>query len=397
MVEKDRLSDEKRVELSQQALDALLNGTLDDQQETLDEFDRINKEPTKTANELLGLNKTEQKPSDDDDRYIPETNSMFSDAKVPDNIEIEDEEPKKIKDPLSDVVHDEPSDAVPASKDTDPSDIKEDSVSKDKEPNLKSADEDKGPATSTLDFDDEEDEDDDLNVFQKLLYWVNEDDSGLRKWIVIGGGVVFLLIIALIGVAITGRASQEEPVAQAPATATQEQTQQEAAPQAEIAGSIAPVGAVAQCPKEGSTDASSAFDNDKTTAWVCQRVYGVDGVVLDIDLAAASTIKEISVVPGFNYTAPRGEDEWNKHRVVTKIEWQFGDNYDPVIQEITPSRGESSVKIPEVTTNHVTARILATEPADLNAPQPQPGSPDDTFAISSISIIGTGGKTTNVG
>lgn len=397
MVEKDRLSDEKRVELSKQALDALLNGDLEDQEDTLAEFNRINKEPTKTANELLGLDKPDKKPSDDDDRYVPETNTMFSDARVPDNIEVEDEEPTKIKDPLSGVVHDEPKEAPPATKATDPSDTKDGNTSKETEPDLKSADEAKGPVTSTADFDDDEDEDDDdLNIFQKLLYWVNEDESGLRKWIVIGGGVVILLIIALIGVAITGRASQEEPVAQAPVT-TQEQPQQEAAPQAEIAGTIAPVGAVAQCPQEGSTDASSAFDNDKTTAWVCQRIYGVDGVVLEIDLASASTIKEISVVPGFNYTAPRGEDEWNKHRVVTKIEWQFGDNYDPVVQEITPSRGESSVKIPEVTTNHVTARILATEPADLNAPQPQPGSPDDTFAISSISIIGTGGKTTNVG
>lgn len=91
---------------------------------------------------------------------------------------------------------------------------------------------------------------------------------------------------------------------------------------------------------DGSTGASTAFNSDPSIAWVCHRVHGIDGAVLNIVFTKPVTLTEIRLVPGYDYVRqPSGDDEWNRHRVVTNILWRAGGKQFP--QEIVASRGQA--------------------------------------------------------
>lgn len=91
---------------------------------------------------------------------------------------------------------------------------------------------------------------------------------------------------------------------------------------------------------DGSSSATNAFSTDPSVAWICHRAHGIDGAVLNIVFRQPVTLTEIRLTPGFDYVLqPSGDDEWNKHRVVTNILWRAGGKQFP--QEIVPSRGQA--------------------------------------------------------
>lgn len=255
------------------------------------------------------------------------------------------------------------------------------------------ADKAAAPAT-TLEWDDEEDEEDTTDnkkLTDKFKDWLVQDDK--NKWIatIAALGVVLLIVLGLI--AVTSGGKKEEPAPQQPQPAQQQEEEKphnDNQSAADIPGNLAPVNVEASCANEDS-DPAAMFTPDESKAWVCQRAMGIDGVPVTIDLGTESTISSVSMVPGFNHVEPRGEDQWTNHRVVTKALWEFDDsNKTRLIQDIVPSKSPAQLDVPDVHARTVTLTIMQTQPADESAPQPEPGSEKDTFAISNVTITGSG-------
>ena len=74
-----------------------------------------------------------------------------------------------------------------------------------------------------------------------------------------------------------------------------------------------PFTATAWCPP-GSTAAQSVAGHDPTQAWVCVR-GGVDGQTLDIDLGRTMVVTALSITPGWVGADATGTDQWLQHRV----------------------------------------------------------------------------------
>ena len=244
--------------------------------------------------------------------------------------------------------------------------------------------------TDSYDYD-ESNETEKTNPFKKLAQWVMEDETGNRKWIAIGGAAILVTLLILFGILITGNKEEEgmnpEPVQET--QQTQENPQQQAA---ELPGVIQPVNVTTRCANEDS-DPSAMFDPNKTTAWICQRAMGVDGVVAEIDFGKDVTLTQVSVVPGFDYLSNTGTNEWTNYRAVNRISWQFDESgKETVIQDITPAQGSEATKTLEspITTRKIYMKIMGTQKSDPAAPDPEPGSPQDAFAISSVTLTGTG-------
>lgn len=247
------------------------------------------------------------------------------------------------------------------------------------------------PATA-LDWDDDEDdelEEPNQKLTDKFKTWISQDDK--NKWIATIGALAVVLLIILGLIAVTSGGKEEEPAPQQPQPAQQEeQPENDNQSAADIPGNLAPVNVEASCANEDS-DPAAMFTPDDSKAWVCQRAMGIDGVPVTIDLGTESTISSVSIVPGFNHVEPRGEDQWTNHRVVTKALWEFDDNNKTrLIQDIVPSKSAAQLDVPDVHARTVTLTIMQTQPADEAAPQPAPGSEEDTFAVSNVTITGSG-------
>mgnify|MGYP002757607159 FL=1 len=99
-----------------------------------------------------------------------------------------------------------------------------------------------------------------------------------------------------------------------------------------------------RCMNEDSNPASM-FDPNNTTAWICQRAMGVDGVVAEIDFGKEVTVTQLSIVPGFDYLSNTGTNEWTNYRVVNRVAWQMDEaGKETVIQDITPAQGSEATK-----------------------------------------------------
>lgn len=247
--------------------------------------------------------------------------------------------------------------------------------------------------TTALDWDDDEDdelEEPNQKLTDKFKTWLAQDDK--NKWIATIGALAVVLLIILGLIAVTSGGKKEEPAPQQPQPAQQQEEQPENDNQsaADIPGNLAPVNVEASCANDDS-DPAAMFTPDESKAWVCQRAMGIDGVPVTIDLGTESTISSVSIVPGFNHVEPRGEDQWTNHRVVTKALWEFDDNNKTrLIQDIVPSKSAAQLDVPDVHARTVTLTIMQTQPADEAAPQPAPGSEEDTFAVSNVTITGSG-------
>nr|VTP03861.1 hypothetical protein BIN_B_05283 [Mycobacterium riyadhense] len=241
---------------------------------------------------------------------------------------------------------------------------------------------------------------------------------------VFGGAVALATVLTTAGVSLLGardaapppqpvKASlAPHPVAPPPATPSA---------LAESADQPLPFTASADCPP-GSTTAQSVADPDKPTPWICIR--HTDGQPLSITLGPAGmersyVITAVSIVPG-DITPAQGTatEPWLRHRVVTRLQWQFNDTANTVLTQNTGNiHGEAVLPVPRVNASKITViiqetsrppastatstppgghggifeDILAPPPADPTLPTADPGQfdpSDTTFAVTSIKIIG---------
>jgi len=162
-----------------------------------------------------------------------------------------------------------------------------------------------------------------------------------------------------------------------------------------VAPSAAPlVPATVSASCVGDSDAVAPFAGEKSRAWVCGRAYGLDGSVLNITFNKPVVVTEITVVPGFNYVAPDGRDEWDRHRQVTGVTWRMGAKAFP--QTINPTRTGSTMKFPSVITQEMSMTITASTRPPKSPGADGIGKPssdnsadvDGTTAISSVVITG---------
>ena len=208
-----------------------------------------------------------------------------------------------------------------------------------------------------------------------------------------GMAVALTAAMALTGHHNTAPIDGPRPTAEAPAT-----TALGPAP-----APLMPSDVKAECPAGSSPNPGLIFGTDKSQAWVCTRIYGVDSGVLTISFNQPVIVSSITVVPGFDYVEPSGADHWNEHRVVTKILWRFPGQ---IVQTINPTRGGATLTLPNIATQVITATIQKTQrpPAVPNKDGglipgilggPDATKVDQSFAIGHITILGrpAGGAT----
>ena len=357
-----------------------------------------------------------------DDVYVPPTNnSVFSDDEdedelpEPDTVEEDFEDPgvsmssnktQRLEDTfdVSSLLGTKPALDEPF-EETDNEDTLEDSDALEEGP-LDALDSDLSDENAELDGDDEdafeemavdpdddeddEDEDDlvpealrkrDMTFTEKVKDWFDDREPLHQKLILGGAAASILLIISLILLIVFPKDKQEAPKEQNTDTnISMEDTN------ATEVGTLIPVSSDSKCPEgELSTPVADAFDPAQEKAWVCERAFGIDGAVATMHFDSSVEISKVALVPGFNFAAPRGEDEWMKHRVVTKVLWRVGD--EQFVQTINPARTPAEISIPNLVTTDISMTVLATaDPVGTDGQTARPTT--DTFAISTITITG---------
>jgi len=177
----------------------------------------------------------------------------------------------------------------------------------------------------------------------------------------------------------------------------------------------------------GSTSAQLLADPQSSVPWICASQ--IPGQVLKIYLDQPYIITAVSIVPGaVNKTNPTDDgDAWLRHRVVTRLQWQFNDRANTIKSQKTGDvHGEAVEPIPNTLASEITVIIQETSrppkvAAPTTTPTPAPGSDgilgpilgsngpqqdpadeapllpgqverpdpsDGTFAVSSIQIMG---------
>jgi hypothetical protein len=243
-------------------------------------------------------------------------------------------------------------------------------------------------------FDDLE-PDDELSFAERVreslgaaLRRVGSGDGRRTRWLV--GGAIAALALVIVGIVSLSGNRGEAPVPAGTVAAPPAQTENPSA--APTAAPLVPKFVSASC--VGDTDAVSLFAGEKSRAWVCGRSNGLDGSVLNITFNAPVVVTEITLVPGFNYVAPDGRDEWDRHRQVTGVTWRMGGQSFP--QTINPTRTGTTMKFPSVITQEMSMTITASTRPAKGAGSGGIGKPssdnsadvDETTAISSIVITG---------
>jgi hypothetical protein len=220
----------------------------------------------------------------------------------------------------------------------------------------------------------------------------------------------------------TGRPSTQVSVVAAPSTT---------APAAANSDATIPYTATAVGCLPGSTASQSVAGSDSTQAWVC--VHGGNiGQYLVLNLGRTMVITAVSITPGWVGADASGADQWQQHRVVTRVQWSFNDSPPTVVPQETGSvHGDAVKPMPDrgVLASRIIMLVQETgrAPADsapTSSPGPAPGGlldgvlgpppgtdqptpapttavlpslPDDesrtdpadnTFAVSSIKIFG---------
>ncbi|AGB27157.1 hypothetical protein Mycsm_07060 (plasmid) [Mycobacterium sp. JS623] len=216
--------------------------------------------------------------------------------------------------------------------------------------------------------------------------------GSLPGWARIAAPVAAVLVTALAGALVIGGGHDSAPLDAPPLTA-------EAPPPPTTAPAdtpLLPQNVTADCPAGSSDNPGLIFGSDKSQAWICTRIYGVDNGVLTIEFKEPVVVSAITIVPGFDYVEPNGEDHWNEHRLVTQILWRIGGTQ--IVQKINPTRGGATLTIPNIATQIITATIQKTErpPAVPNQGGslpgilggPDAGQVDGSFAVGHLSIIG---------
>lgn len=205
---------------------------------------------------------------------------------------------------------------------------------------------------------------------------------------VIAAGAVLLVVAIVASFMVTGRGRPPEPAVQvAPPPAAND-----VPPPTAKEAVLIPAQVSASCGND--SDAVAPFSGDRTRAWVCKRINGLDLNVLNISFACPVVITSITVVPGWNFVAPDGRDEWVRHRLVASISWRLGGAVYP--QAIVPTRTGVTMKVPNVITQEMSATITSSmrppmgesKSDDFGSKADESAKVDEFTAISSIKIMG---------
>lgn len=436
-MDNNRITDKKRYELSAKLLEGSM--TEEDLAAFNDEFDKISAPGAQAAAPVMFDGTSADSANDDDDLYVPEVkkSSSFDDddfiapaspaapvtpppvppappaavGPVDGPVEESTEEPvaadeDETVDPLdiSALFANDVSPPAPEPvEEEQPADTPDDTP--DDAPDDTPADADDGSDTEADDSDsaflpaapstatDDDDEDEPAMtvkeevkppIKERLVDWWDNLDPAHQK---IGFGVTaaaVVLILSMILLAVFGRGGGEEapapvvnePVAQAPAVN-----------EAPEEGTLIPTSFDVSCPAGASTRPEDAFNPAEDSAWICERAHGIDGTTLTMTFDTPVEVSEVGMVPGFDYTAPRGVDEWNNHRVVTRALWRVGD--EQFVQEINPARSDITMSVPGLTVQKIQVTIQATEdPVSAGGGNANAVGGADTFAISKLIIVG---------
>lgn len=235
------------------------------------------------------------------------------------------------------------------------------------------------------------------SVFGKVFGGIGGALTGLRRritrlprrvQIVIAAVAVTLVVVLVLSMTGTGERQDTTPVpavptVQPPTTGDEEQD-----------GALIPSKVSAKC-AERSTSPKEAFSAQEGAAWVCLRSHGIDGGVMNIVFPKPVILSEIQLIPGFNRVQSNGKDEWNLHRVITRIKWRAGGK--TFIQEIVPARTVAVFTFPEPVTTTSMALIIqqSVDPdqtvGDTGGGASSPlggGSPVDATAVMGLKLIG---------
>lgn len=211
------------------------------------------------------------------------------------------------------------------------------------------------------------------------------------KYIGVGVGALLLVIVVVLSFMGGGRGKPPEAADKvSPPPAAIDNTEENKADQ-----TLVPATVSASCGND--SDAVAPFVEDKTRAWVCKRINGLDLNVLNITFDKPVVITSITIVPGFNYTAPDGRDEWSRHRLVTSVSWRMGGKVYP--QNIAPTRTGVTEKFPSVITQEMSMTITASTRPQIGKDSTSgsiggqgkatdPKVIDETTAVSKIVITG---------
>ncbi|ORB52029.1 hypothetical protein BST43_19965 [Mycobacteroides saopaulense] len=217
------------------------------------------------------------------------------------------------------------------------------------------------------------------------------DPKASAKKIGIALAAVVLVSVIILSFTGGGRGKPPEP---ADAVAPPPQVENTTAPAKEV--TLVPATVSTSCGND--SDAVAPFSGDKTRAWKCNRLNGLDLNVLNLTFNKPVVITSITIVPGFNYIAPDGRDEWSRHRVVTDVSWRMGGGLYPQ-EHIAPTRTGVTQKFPDVRTLMMSMTITgsARPPVgkgpnkggigDVDDAQ-DPKKVDETTAVSKIVITG---------
>lgn len=229
-----------------------------------------------------------------------------------------------------------------------------------------------------------------LNVGASAAHWLRKDRSRGKKCALITGA--FILTIGGIFVAAHGgRGNPPEPAGQI-ATSPPAIDNPEPSVGDEI---LVPAKVSASCGND--SDGVGPFSANKDRAWVCDRINGLDLNVLNIIFDKPVVITSICIVPGWNYVAPDGRDEWARHRLTTSVTWRMGGKVYP--QKITPTRTGVCKQFPAVVTQEMSMTITASMRPPVGEGEKHsgigaansaddPSKVDETTAVSSIEIKG---------
>lgn len=206
---------------------------------------------------------------------------------------------------------------------------------------------------------------------------------------VIAAGAVLLVVAIVASFMVTGRGRPPEPAVQvAPPPAAND-----VPPPTAKEAVLIPAQVSASCGND--SDAVAPFSGDRTRAWVCMRINGLDLNVLNISFACPVVITSITVVPGWNFVAPDGRDEWVRHRLVASISWRLGGAVYPQAP-IVPTRTGVTMKVPNVITQEMSATITSSmrppmgesKSDDFGSKADESAKVDEFTAIGSIKIMG---------
>lgn len=205
---------------------------------------------------------------------------------------------------------------------------------------------------------------------------------------VIAAGAVLLVVAIVASFMVTGRGRPPEPAVQvAPPPAAND-----VPPPTAKEAVLIPAQVSASCGND--SDGVAPFANDRTRAWTCKRINGLDLNVLNISFACPVVLTSITVVPGWNFVAPDGRDEWARHRLTTGISWRMGGAVYP--QAIVPTRTGVTMKVPNVITQEMSATITSSmrppmgesKSDDFGSKADESAKVDEFTAIGSIKIMG---------